>query len=278
MSDETKPQGEAPAPPVPGSGRPSSMRSTLLVSAATMASRLLGLVREQLFAVLLGAGFYADAFVVAFRIPNLLRDLFAEGALSAAFVPSFARVEKERGKEAAYALANKVVGAILLVVGALTLLGMLFSEPLVLAIAQGFRDEEGKVPLTASLARLMMPFLPLVSLAALTMGMLNARGRFGTPALAPALFNVAAIVVGAGLWIAGAAPHTAVVGWAVGTLLGGALQLLVQLPPLRRDGFRLRPRLGAFWRDPDVRRIAALMAPATVGLAATQLNIFINTQ
>lgn len=266
------------AAPVAGSAKPSSMRSTILVSAATMASRLLGLVREQLFAVLLGAGYYADAFVVAFRIPNLLRDLFAEGALSAAFVPTFAKVEKEGGKEAGWALANKVMGAILIVVGLITVLGMVFSESLVLALAHGFSEEPGKVELTAWLARLMMPFLPLVSFAALTMGMLNAKGRFGTPALAPALFNMAAIVVGAGLWIAGVAPEGAVIGWAIGTLAGGALQFLVQLPPLHREGFRLRPRLIGLWRDPEIRRIATLMAPATVGLAATQLNIFINTQ
>jgi putative peptidoglycan lipid II flippase len=255
------------------------MRSTLLVSAATLASRLLGLVREQLFATLLGAGMYADAFVVAFRIPNLLRDLFAEGALSAAFVPVFAKVEKDEGQASAYGLANRTLGALTLLVGTITLLGMLFATPLVHALAPGFASQEpGKLELTATLAVIMMPFLPLLSFAAVTMGILNARGRFTTPALAPALFNVAAIAVGAGLKLEGAAPRTAVIGWAVGTLLGGFLQFAVQLPPLMRDGYRFALRCRGLWRDPHLARIARLMAPATLGLAATQVNIFINTQ
>jgi putative peptidoglycan lipid II flippase len=266
------------APATPPSPKRSSLRATLVVSAATLGSRILGLVREQLFAALLGAGLYADAFVVAFRIPNLLRDLFAEGALSAAFVPTFTRVEKEHGKEAAFLLANRVVGAITVFVGAIAALAMILSEPLVAAMASGFTQVPGKAELTARLARLMMPFLPLLSLSAVTMGMLNARGRFGAPALAPALFNVAAIVVGGALKLAGADPETAVVGWSLGTLAGGALQLGVQLPPLRREGYRFRPAIGGAFRDESVRKIAVLMAPATLGLAATQLNIFVNTQ
>ncbi len=270
-----------PLPPPPTSGPPkqaSALRSTLLVSAGTLASRLLGLVREQLFAALLGAGYFADAFVAAFRIPNLLRDLFAEGALSAAFVPTFAKVDKEEGRAAAYALANRVVGAILVVVGAVALAGIAFAAPLVRALAPGFSAVPGKLELTAQLAQLMMPFLLVVSLAALMMGMLNARGIFGRPAVAPALFNVAAIAVGVGLWLAGATPQVAVVGWSLGTIVGGAAQLAVQLPPLFADGFRIRPRLAGSLADPNVRRMARLMAPATAGLAATQLNIFINTQ
>ncbi len=254
------------------------MGSTLLVSALTLASRFLGLVREQLFAMLLGAGYYADAFVVAFRIPNLLRDLFAEGALSAAFVPTFAKVEKEQGREAAHQVANRVAGAILIVTGALTLLGILFAQPLSFALASGYQAEPGKLELTARLAQLMMPFLPVVSLAALTMGMLNARGRFSRPAIAPALFNLAAIGVGLGLKLAGAPAEVAVVGWAIGTLVGGVLQFGVQLPELFKDGYRFLPKLTGLWRDESLRRIARLMAPATLGLAATQVNIFVNTQ
>jgi len=264
--------------PRSGSGRGGGLRSTLRISGLTMASRLLGLVREQLFAALLGAGLFAEAFVVAFRIPNLLRDLFAEGALSAAFVPTFTRVETDRGREAAHELANQVVGALLVIVGALTLLGIVFARPLVWALAAGFAKEPGKLELTAYLAQLMMPFLLLLSLAAVMMGMLNARGRFSAPALAPALFNVGAIAVGAGLKLAGCSPKTAVVGWSLGTLLGGLLQLGVQLPQVWRDGYRFRPRLAGIWKDPNIRRIARLMAPATVGLAAVQVNIFINTQ
>ena len=254
------------------------IRSTAIVSAATTASRFLGLIREQLFAALLGAGLWADAFVVAFRIPNLLRDLFAEGALSAAFVPTFARVEKDEGPAAAHALANRLVGALLIVVGALTLLGMLFADELVFLLASGFSAVPGKAELTARLARIMMPFLLALSLAAVMMGMLNARRSFATPALAPALFNLTAIAVGVGLKLAGASDQGAVIGWSIGTLAGGFAQLCAQLPALRRFGYRLRPSFRALWRDPNLRHIAMLMAPATLGLAATEANIFINTQ
>ena len=283
MSQEAPSDPAALPAPAPVTGTPpaaarSAMRSTLIVSAATTASRFLGLVREQLFAALLGAGFYADAFVVAFRIPNLLRDLFAEGALSAAFIPTFARVEKEEGPEAAHAVANRVVGALLIVVGLLTLLGVLFADQIVWALASGFFAEEGKAELTALLARIMMPFLPALSLAAVMMGMLNARRVFATPALAPALFNLSAIAVGVFLKLAGYPASTAVVGWSLGTLLGGFAQFGIQLPALRRQGFRLRPRFTGLWRDPSLRRIARLMAPATLGLAAIEANIFINTQ
>src|SRR5574341_764649 len=246
------------------------------ISAATMASRVLGLARDQLFALLIGANRFSDAFVVAFRIPNLLRDLFAEGALSSAFVPTFAEHRRNRGVEAAVALANAVAGAILVVVGALTLAGMLWADPLVATIAPGFGPEAAL--LAARLTRIMMPFLLLVSLAALAMGMLNAQSRFTAPALAPALFNVGSIAIGLGLWIAGWPPERAVVGWSIGTLLGGALQLAAQLPSLRATGYRFHLRLGrAALRDPGVRRIGKLMAAALVGLSATQVNILVNT-
>jgi putative peptidoglycan lipid II flippase len=246
------------------------------ISAATMASRVLGLARDQLFALLIGANRFSDAFVVAFRIPNLLRDLFAEGALSSAFVPTFADARRNRGPDAAVALANAVAGVILVVVGALTLAGILGAGPLVAAIAPGFAPEQAL--LAARLTRLMMPFLLLVSLAALAMGMLNAQGRFTAPALAPALFNAGSIAVGLGLWLAGWPPERAVVGWSVGTLLGGSLQLVAQLPSLRATGYRFHLRLGReALADRGVRRIGRLMAAALVGLSATQVNILVNT-
>jgi putative peptidoglycan lipid II flippase len=237
-----------------------------------MTSRLLGLVREQLFAFLVGANRFSDAFVVAFRIPNLLRDLFAEGALSSAFVPTFADAHRNAGREAAYRLANAVVAVVLLAVGAVTALGIAFSGAVVAAIAPGVEERA----LAALLTRVMMPFLLLVSLSAVAMGMLNAQSRFTAPALAPALFNVGSIAVGAGLWAAGWPPERAVVGWAVGTMLGGLLQLLVQLPALAALGYR--PRLArADLRDPRLRRIGRLMGMAVVGLSATQVNILVNT-
>ncbi len=246
------------------------------ISAATMASRVLGLVREQVFAALLGAGRTTDAFVAAFRISNLLRDLFAEGALSAGFVPAFADYHRNRGPAEAWRLANLVVGLVLAVVGAVTLLGIALAPQIVRLIAPGFAPDQ--VLLSASLARIMMPFLLLVSLAAVAMGMLNAQARFTAPALAPALFNVATIAVGAGLWLAGAGPRAAVVGWSIGTLAGGLLQLLAQLPSLWRLGYRPRPLFtAAALAEPGVRRIARVVGMAVIGLSAVQVNIFVST-
>jgi putative peptidoglycan lipid II flippase len=261
------PAGAPPAAPV-------RVGRALWLSAATMASRVLGLVRDQIFAILIGANRFSDAFVVAFRIPNLLRDLFAEGALSSAFVPAFADAHRNRGRDAAYRLGNAVVALVLLAVGVLVALGVVFADGLVSAIAPGL-EARG---LAALLARIMMPFLLLVSLAAVAMGMLNAQSRFTAPAIAPALFNVGSIAVGLGLWAAGWPPERAVVGWAVGTMVGGVLQLAAQLPALHALGFRIRPDLSRdALADPGLRRIGRLMAAAVVGLSATQVNILVNT-
>jgi putative peptidoglycan lipid II flippase len=225
------------------------------LSASTMASRVLGLLRDQLFVILLGADRYSDAFIVGFRIPNLLRDLFAEGALSSAFVPTFADVRRNRGEGEARRLAGTVTGLVLLVVGALVLLGVVFADGLVAALAPGLGPTG---PLAASLTRIMMPFLLLVSLAAVAMGILNAQGRFTAPALAPALFNVGSIAVGLGLWAAGWPPERAVTGWAVGTLIGGFLQLAAQLPSLAAAGEGSgRPSAGPGWPIPGCGASAA---------------------
>ena len=159
-----------------------------LVSSMTLVSRLLGLVREQVFAGLLGAGYHSDAFRIGFRVPNLLRDLFAEGALSAAFVPTYARIRKEQGQDEAFHLANRLLTFLAVVLGVVVVLAIAFAWPIVATIAPGFDDAPGKAALTVRLTRVMMPFLPLVSFAAVAMGMLNAEGRFGVPALSPALF------------------------------------------------------------------------------------------
>ncbi len=244
------------------------------LSAATMTSRVLGLVRDQLFAILVGANRYSDAFVVAFRIPNLLRDLFAEGALSSAFVPTFADAHRNRGPAQAWRLANAVVGLVLAVVGVVVLLGAVFAGGVVRGIAPGIAEPA----LATLLTRVMMPFLLLVSLSAVAMGMLNAQSRFTAPALAPALFNVGSIAVGLAMWAAGWPPHRAVIGWSAGTMAGGLLQLAVQVPQLVALGYRPRPWLSrAALADPGVRRIARLMGPAVIGLSATQVNIVVNT-
>jgi putative peptidoglycan lipid II flippase len=248
-----------------------------LISLATMLSRLLGLVREQLFAALLGASSLADAFVAAFRIPNLLRDLFAEGALSAAFVPAFKASFKKDGAPAAYRLGNLVAGNLMVVIGTIVLLALVFTPNIVGLLAGDYAAVPGKVDVTVTLTRIMLPFLILISLAAVAMGMLNAQDRYGAPALAPAMFNVVTIVVGITLHVLGFDPYWVAVGWSIGTLLGGLAQLAIQLPPLVRLGWRPKLATDLALRDPGVRRVAIVMAPAIIGVAAVQVNVFVNT-
>ncbi len=253
-------------------------RTAALISAATMLSRLLGLVRESLFAALLGASALADAFIVAFRIPNLLRDLFAEGALAQAFIPTFKADFKNKGPESAYELGNRVAGTLMVVVGCIVGIGILFAPQLVGVLANSFHNVSSeKFDLTVTLTRIMMPFLLVVSLSAVTMGMLNAQDKYTAPALAPAMFNVASISVGLGIYLGAVEGKWVVIGWSMGTVLGGLLQLGIQLPSLWRSGFRPRLRLDLALRDPRMRRIGTLMLPAIIGLAAVQVNIIVNT-
>ena len=256
---------------------PRLARSAGLFGLATMASRILGLVRDQVLAYYFGAGDAMDAFRVAFRIPNLVRDLFAEGAMSAAFVPTFTAELTTGGKPRAWSLANSVVTALVLVTGVLVLLGIVFADPLVRFYAEGFEQVPGKLDLTVYLTQIMAPFLTLVALAAVFMGMLNALGHFFVPALSPAMFNVATIVVT--VTLVPFAPQLGVhpiVLVAIATIVGGFGQLLIQWQPLRREGYRYRPALDV--RDPALGRVLLLMGPGTVGLAATQINIFVNTR
>ncbi len=255
--------------------RGSSLRAAGLISSLTLVSRLLGVVREQVLAALLGAGPHADAFLIAFRIPNLLRDLLAEGALSAAFVPTYARALVEQGRSGAHRLASRLMTLLAVALGLVVVAGIVGAGPLVALLAPGFDAVPGKAELTVRLTRIMMLFLPLVSFAAVAMGMLNAEGRFGLPAFAPATFNVVTILWGALLWMSGLPLDQVAFGWAIGTLLGGAAQFLVQLPGLRASGWRFSLEWAP--RDPGLRRIGTLMAPATVGLAAVQINIFVNS-
>lgn len=256
---------------------PDSLRSTGRISAAVLASRVLGLGREIAFAALFGAGAVADAYTVAFRIPNLLRDLLAEGALSSAFVPTFTAALQNEGKAQADALGNLVLSVMLVLTGVLTGLGMLFSEELVVLMAQGFGGDAAKVALATRLTQVMMPILALVSLGAVWMGMLNAQRRFVVPALAPAVFNVVSILVGVVVWLWKGSVEHGVMVWSAGTLAAGVAQALVLLPSLWRLGYRPALRLRGALRDPGMRRIARLMAPAVIGVAAVQINIFVNT-
>ncbi|TLY66881.1 MAG: murein biosynthesis integral membrane protein MurJ [Gammaproteobacteria bacterium] len=224
-------------------------RAAGVVGLAVLCSRVLGLAREQIFAALFGGGRVMDAFTIAFRIPNLLRDLFAEGALSTAFVTVFSRTAALQDTAAAWRLADKVA----------TLTAVSLSA------------------ITVTLTRIMYPFILLVSLAALVMGMLNARNVFGMPAMASSFFNLGSIVSGVllGYWLD---PHfgaRAILGLAIGTLVGGTLQLVVQLPALRRAGHSFHPDF--HWRDPGVRSILRLMGPSVIAASTTQLNVLVNS-
>src|SRR6204780_646082 len=245
-----------------------------IIGLAVMCSRLLGLARDLIFAALFGGGAAMDAFTAAFRIPTLLRDLFAEGALSPAFVATFSKTIPRGSDADAWRLANKVATMTALVLGLLCILGMVFSDELVALLAPGFDPD--KAALTAQLTRIMFPFILLVSLAALVMGMLNAKNRFGMPAMASSFFNIGSIVGGVvlGFWID---PHfgpRALIGLAAATLIGGGLQLAVPLPSLARLGYRFRPDI--HWRDPGVKAILLLMGPAVIAASTTQVNVLVN--
>jgi putative peptidoglycan lipid II flippase len=256
------------------SERVSLLRSAGSISVATAMSRVLGLMREQVQSYYFGAGFVTDAFLAAFRIPNLLRDLFAEGALSSAFVPTFTGIKEREGPEAAWRLANRLFTVLTVILAAVTLGIFLFAPWIMRVYAAGFTPE--KLELAVTMTRILSPFLLAVAAAAVAMGILNTYGRFFVPALAPALLNVAAIL-GVVLFY----PVFVRFGWpaglvlACGAMVGGVLQFGVQIPSMRRLGFRFR--LDWAPRDPGLVRIAWLMLPATIGQAATQINFLVDT-
>lgn len=224
-----------------------------------------------------GAGLANDAFGVGFRIPNLTRDLFAEGALSSAFVPIFTEYLNKKSKEEAVALANLVSSALIMIVGTLCALGVIFAPQLVWIFASGFHDTPGKFELAVTMTRIMFPFLLLVALAAQAMGVLNACDRFGVPALASSFFNIGSITFGGffGWFVGPAVGFSPIIGMAWGVVCGGALQLLWQLPEMKKLGFSFRFSID--WSHPGLRRILMLMVPAIIGSAATQINVTVNT-
>src|ERR1700674_3078983 len=246
-----------------------------IIGLAVMCSRLLGLAREQICAALFGGGGAMDAFTAAFRIPNLLRDLFSEGALSTAFVTTFSKTIARGGDDAAWRLANKVATLTAVGLGVLCLAGMVFSVQLVALLAPGFDPE--KAALTALLTRIMFPFILLVSLAALVMGMLNSKSVFGMPAMASSFFNIGSIVGGVtlGFWIDPPFGPRALVGLGLATVFGGALQLAVQLPSLARLGYRFRPDFR--WRGAGGKAIFLLMGPSVIAASTTQFNVLVNS-
>jgi putative peptidoglycan lipid II flippase len=255
----------------------SVVRSAGVVSVAVFMSRITGLLRESVMARLFGADLIYDAFMLGFRIPNLTRDLFAEGALSSAFVPTFSEYLSQRSKEEAARLVNLVATALIIVVGAVCAAGIIFAPVLVHLLAPGFAAVPGKFELAVRMTRIMFPFLLLVALAAQAMGVLNACNRFGVPALASTFFNLGSVGFGIVLGIVlGPALHlTRIEGMAIGVVLGGALQLIWQLPSLHQLGFRFRATLD--WSDPGLQRILRLMVPAILGNAAVQINVMVNT-
>lgn len=269
------------------SGNPTTItRSAGVIGLAVMASRLLGLMREQAIAYFFTAGVNADAFYAAFRIPNLVRDLFGEGVLSKAFVTTFTATELEEGEEAAQQLTSRILNLTALMLAVLCSIGVL-AAPLIVSLVTGGEGFDSRLnsgqefgltdkrSLTVYLTRIMFPFLILVSFAAIAMGLLNSKGKFGVPACASSFFNLGSLIVGVwGYYVSpdlGLHPTT---GLAVGVLVGGALQFFVQVPSMWRVGFRYR--LSISFRDPRVLQVVRLIIPAIVGAAALQISLFVN--
>ena len=243
-----------------------------IVGAATLLSRTLGFVRDMVFAWLFGAGMVADAFFAAFRIPSTLRELLGEGALSAAFVPAFTRTASRDGRAAAWAMASKVMGTLLMVLILVTASGVVLAPWIAQVIAFGFGKVPGKLALTTTLLRIMFPYILLVGLAALFMAILNSLGHFLTPALSPTVLNV--VIIAAALLVA---PRSSVpvIPIAIAVVLGGVGQLAIQIPAAVGHGWQ--PAIQVAPRDPAVREIGRLMLPGVVGLAITQINVFVGT-
>jgi putative peptidoglycan lipid II flippase len=250
-------------------------RAAGVVALAVMLSRVLGLARELILAALFGAGRGMDAYITAYRAPNLLRDLFAEGALSVAFVTVFSKLGVEKSYEAAWELARKMATLVLVFMSVVTLLGIVFAPALIGLLAPGFDPE--KSAFAAELTRIMFPFILMVSLSALVMGMLNSRNVFGIPALASSFYNIGSIFGGVTIaWLID--PNfgpRALMGMAIGTLIGGLLQLIVQFPSLKKVGFKFHFDFG--WRDEQVKRVLWLMLPAVIAASAVQVNVMVNS-
>ena len=246
--------------------------ATLVMAFATSLSRVAGLVRDVIVARLFGAGFATDAFFMAFTIPNLLRRFFGEGSLTAAFVPTFSEVFHRRGEADAQRLANRCVTLLLLVMLLTVTLGILCSPWIVQGIGYGFSQVEGKLQLTDQLNRLMFPYIGFVSVLALVTGILNVRGHFFLPSLSPLFLNLTMILSALTL---GALFKEPIFALAVGVLVGGLVQLLLQVPALFR--YRIRFRFDfQFLRDADLQKVVALMLPGIAGVAIYQINVIVS--
>ena len=243
-----------------------------VVGAATLLSRILGYVRDAAIAWFFGAGLSTDAFIAAFRIPNLLRRLFGEGSLSNVFVPVFTDYITREGQSEAFKLARSALWLLSAVLVVFSLFGILLSPLIVHIIAPGFAGTASKLPLTVTLTRIMFPYIFFIGLVALCMGILNVLGHFAAPALAPVLLNLA--MISAVLFIS---PHLnqPVLGLAIGVVCGGVLQLGLQVPFLIRYGLKFWQKTTFF--HPGLKKIGKMLAPVIIGGAAYQLNILIST-
>ncbi|MBN1897395.1 MAG: murein biosynthesis integral membrane protein MurJ [Spirochaetes bacterium] len=255
----------------------SKTSSIIGISSATFLSRILGLIREQIFAFLLGATNFADAFLVAFRIPNLLRDLFAEGALSTSFIPTFTQYVLKKGEKKAFYLSNLVINFLIMVIGFLIILGYIFTPQIVRFMAPGFSLFPEKFSLTIMMTKILLPFLLFVSLASVFMGMLNVYHKFFIPAFAPAMFNLTIILGGLIIFLISPSSHQKAVLWAMAAFVGGFIQLAIQIPSACRLGYKYKFCFDLKFKEEGLKRIFNLMLPAIIGLAAVQINIIINT-
>ncbi len=248
------------------------VRSAGLIGVATFSSRVLGFVRDMVLARLFGATPAADAFFVAYRVPNLLRELFAEGSMSAAFIPVFTEYHTRRTQRDAWELASAVFTTLLTILTAVTLLGILAAPAIVWLLAPGFHGDAGRLATTALLTQIMFPYLLFISLAALAMGILNSIRAFAAPAFSPVVFNVCII---ASAFLLAPLFGEPIVGVAIGVVLGGAAQFLMQVPGLKRRGY-----LFGWLFHPThagVKRIGWLLVPSLAGLSVTQVNITVST-
>jgi putative peptidoglycan lipid II flippase len=264
---------------------PNTRRAAGVVGVAVIGSRLFGLIREQVFAAMFGAGKLLDIYLASFQIPNLLRDLFAEGALSVAFTTLFTQSWDKEGEAQAWRFANLILSAMIFLMGLLCLAAILAAPLLVELTNHGYHSVPGKFELTVRLTRLLFPFILFVSLAAAVMGMLNARYVFAVPASASTVFNIVSILAGVSLaylfdpaarahWTHPVFTERALFGVSLGVLLGGLAQLMMQLPSLYRLGFRFRWRLNL--ADPRLAQLWNLMWPSVVAGAAVQVNVLVN--
>jgi len=269
MSDSPQPPS---SPKQPSEDQRSIAGAAGLIGAATFSSRILGLIRDIILARLLGASASADAFFVAYRVPNLLRELLAEGSMSSAFIPVFTEYHTLRTKRETWELASAAFTTLLSIVTLITLIGVVVAPTIVWLLAPGFHDEPTQLEMTTILTQVMFPYLIFISLAALTMGMLNSLRAFAAPALAPVFFNIC--VIAAALFLAPLLDEP-VIGVAIGVVVGGLAQFVMQLPSVHKRGFLFQ------WRfdpgHPGVRRIGWLIVPSLLGTSVTQINITVNT-